>query len=110
MFKFIEAPHWPHVHRFHSRNITFVVFPLMLVELLTALTLYIQNDEFTNLLALICAATVWLLTILLFIPLHNKVATRPLPNVLAQLVRFNWLRTCVWTIAAVNTFTKLLPS
>lgn len=82
----------------------------MLVELLTALTLYIENDEFTNLLALICSILSWLLTILLFIPLHNKVATRPIPAVLAQLVRCNWIRTLVWTVAAVNTFTKMLPS
>lgn len=110
MFKFVEAPHWPHFHRIHSRNITFIVFPLMLVELLTSLKLYLENDAFSNLLALVCAATVWLVTIIIFIPLHNKVATRPLPSALAHLCHFNWIRTVVWTIAAANAFTKMLPS
>lgn len=108
MFKFVEAPHWPRFHRFHSRNITFIVFPLMLVELLTSLQLFIGEDSFTNSLALLCSAATWLLTVTVFLPLHNRVAVRPDSSVFAKIVNLNWLRTGVWTIASVNAFTNLL--
>jgi hypothetical protein len=110
MFKLIEAPHWPRFHRFHSRNITFIVFPLMLVELLTSLQLLSEENTFSNQLALGCSVTCWLLTALLFIPLHNKVAVRPKPSTLSTLTHLNWLRTGIWTIASVNVFTKILSA
>lgn len=104
MFKLIEAPHWPRFHRIHSRNITFIVFPLMLIELLTSLQLFLNNENFSNSLALGCAAATWVVTIIVFIPLHNKVATRPLPDKLTLLSRLNWIRTLIWTLAAANAF------
>ena len=110
MFKLIEAPHWPRFHRFHSRNITLIVFPLMLTELITSLQLFISEDSFTNILALGCSAATWLLTFLVFIPLHNKVAVRPDPNIFTRLFVFNWVRTGIWTIASVNVFTNLLSN
>lgn len=110
MFKLIEAPHWPRFHRFHSRNITFIVFPLMLVELVSALLLYFQDSSFSYLLALICAVTVWLMTIFIFVPLHNQVAVRPVPSKLAKLANLNWLRTLVWSFAAVNVLSNLLAA
>lgn len=108
MFKLIEAPHWPRFHRYHSRNISFIVFPLMLVELLTSLQLFLGESTFTHNLSLACAVTSWLLTIVVFIPLHNKVASRPIPDLLQRLVRLNWLRTFVWTLATANVFVKLV--
>ena len=108
MFKLIEAPHWPRFHSFHSRNITLLVFPLMLTELITSLQLFIAEESFSNTLALGCSAATWLLTFAVFIPLHNKVAVRPDSNVFSKLFFFNWLRTGVWTIASVNVFTNLL--
>ena len=106
MFQFIEAPHWPRFHRYHTRNITFIVFPLMVVELLTSLQLFLEEASFSHSLALGLAVASWLLTIAVFIPLHNKVATRPIPGLLALLVKLNWLRVLVWTIAAVNSFSN----
>ena len=108
MFKLVEAPHWPRFHRYHSRNITLIVFPLMLVELLTSIQLFIGEESFTNTLALGCSAATWLLTFVVFMPLHHKVAVRPDANVFSKLYGLNWIRTGVWTIASVNVFTNLL--
>lgn len=107
MFKFVEAPHWPRFHSQHSRNITFIVFPLMLVELLTSLQLFFNERTSTNTIFLACAALNWLLTIIIFIPLHNKVSNRPLPPIFEKLVSLNWSRTLVWTVCAAATFAHL---
>jgi hypothetical protein len=108
MFKFVEAPHWPRFHQFHSRNITFIVFPLMLIELLTSLKLSLEYGGFNDSIALGCSVATWLLTIFLFVPLHNQVAVRPIPAKLEKLTRLNWLRTLVWTAAAANVFSNLV--
>ncbi|MDQ8191127.1 hypothetical protein [Roseibacillus persicicus] len=110
MFKFVEAPHWPRFHRIHSRNITFIVFPLMLVELLTSLQLFLEDNSFSHSMSLGCAAATWLLTILIFVPLHNQIAIRPVPSKLALLAHLNWLRVVVWTLASVNLFTNLVST
>ncbi len=80
----------------------------MLVELLTSLQLYIINDNFDNTVFISCALLNWILTIVIFIPLHNSIATRPIPHLLARLTSLNWLRTLVWTVAAGNTFVSIL--
>lgn len=82
----------------------------MLIELLTALQLFLETNTFTNNLALGLAGLSWLLTIVIFVPLHNKVAHRPIAGFLSKLVALNWLRTAVWTIATVNVFTKLVST
>lgn len=104
MFKLIEAPHWPRFHQYHSRNITFIVFPLMLLELLTALQLFFDERTSDHIIYLACSLATWLFTVTIFVPLHRKVATRPLPKILAQLTRLNWLRTVTWTVAAFAVF------
>ena len=108
MFKYVEAPHWPRAHTAHSRNMTFLVFPLMLIELLTCLQLVIENGDLINIVSLSCCLLTWLFTLVIFLPLHQRVAVRPIPNLLALLTRLNWLRTIVWTISAANVFTQLL--
>lgn len=108
MFPFIEAPHWPRFHRIHSRNITFIVFPLMLVELLTSLQLFIEQATVNHSIFLGCSLVSWLVTIAVFIPLHNRVANRPLPSLLANLARLNWIRTLIWTVTAATVFAELL--
>ncbi len=110
MFQLIEAPHWPRFHRLHSRNITFIVFPLMVTELLTASLLVMNQMTFPNILATALAGCSWFLTIVVFMPLHRKISIRPLPRAFASLTRLNWLRVLVWTLAAVNALTRLLPS
>jgi len=106
MFALIESVHWPRFHRYHSRNITFIVFPLMLIELLTALQLFLDNPSPIHSIYLGAALCSWLLTIVIFIPLHNRVANRPEPNLLARLKHLNWLRTVLWSLTAISIFTN----
>ncbi len=107
MFQFIEAPHWPRFHQLHSRNITFIVFPLMLVELLTSIQLLIEERSLNHLILGGCAAGVWLLTMTVFMPLHHKLSRGQVSTTLSLLVRFNWLRTFIWTLCCIVTMIDL---
>ncbi|MEM9080801.1 MAG: hypothetical protein AAGC74_08940 [Verrucomicrobiota bacterium] len=106
-FAFIEAAHWHHFHQKHSRNITLIVFPLMLIELLTAIQLIIEARTPSHLVFLACTTLTWTLTAAVFIPLHNSLSRHPEPQKIRRLINLNWTRTAIWTINTVAVFTAI---
>jgi hypothetical protein len=103
-FHLIELREWPAFHRFHSIRITFIVLPLMLIELITALKLFLDENQPSQIFFLSCAVLTWVLTILVFMPLHHQITNRPQSRLLSRLVALNWLRVAIWTFAAGGTF------
>ena len=80
----------------------------MLVELLTSMQLFLSERVLAHIIALSCSAAAWAATTLIFIPLHHKVANRPIPHLLERLTNLNWLRTVIWSIAAANVLSEFL--
>ena len=99
-FKYTEATQWITHHKAHTTRITFVVFPLMVVQLATAALLYVNDKNEVNLIQLGIAIAVWATTALIFIPLHNQLARRPDHKVIRKLVSLNWIRTILWTLGS----------
>ena len=97
-FAAVDREQWSEFHRAHSRGITFIVFPLMLGELLiSSWRLYsggLSNFEFA---ACLIPSIQWGLTAFLFVPLHHRLAKAQDPAKLRKLVSLNWLRTGLWT-------------
>lgn len=98
----------PRYEILHAQRTSWVVFPPMLVELLTTVsTLYpplrprfLSMTEAFMLAALV--GVIWLTTGLGHVPLHTRLG-RPLDDAtstLTLLVRLNWLRTAAWTLRA----------
>lgn len=94
----------------HMRRISFLVGPLMLAELLLAGWLLFQNFALPPLsvlsqLAAACVLVIWLLTALLFVPLHRKFeAEGYTAELVNKLVRRNWWRTALWTFRLLLLF------
>lgn len=95
------------LHTWHSTytpRITVIVAPLMLIQL--SLSLYGIYQE-ASLLTLCYGVLVffsWLSTFILFIPLHEKIQNRKYSrDTLEKLVKWNWLRTALWTIILIVT-------
>ncbi|MBL9160290.1 MAG: hypothetical protein JNJ70_22605 [Verrucomicrobiales bacterium] len=89
-------------HAAHSRNITWVVGPLMLAELATALVLLATGTGggvFGASLALL--ALIWVSTGLVQVPLHQRLSSGKDEKVIRSLVRTNWIRTVAWTLRGV---------
>lgn len=110
---FVQVVHYPLFHavadadraayaRLHARRTTWVVAPVMSLEAATALWLAVQPPPHLagSWLPGAGAALVvalWLSTALLQVPLHERLGAGGGPDVVARLVRTNWLRTLAWT-------------
>jgi hypothetical protein len=87
-------------HAHHCRAIGWVVGPLMVVELLTAVILARVGEPgwFWSIM-LGALLVIWLSTGGWQGPLHGRLAREgPRPELLRLLVRGNWLRTILWTL------------
>lgn len=94
-------------HRGHMRRITPVVFPLMVVELLTGVALVVvpAGPFYESPLAwagLLLTLVTWGSTAVLQVPLHRRLMEKGRDEVaLRVLVRSNWIRTASWTLKAI---------
>ena len=105
-FKFTEATQWPQHHSAHTTRITFVVFPLMVVQLVSAALIYVEDRSEQNLIQLAVAIAVWATTAVIFIPLHNRLGRRADHRVIGKLVNWNWIRTILWTLGSFLLLTR----
>ena len=74
-FRYIDRDQFLDFHQHHTRSITIIVMPLMLIEL--GLSIYwIWQSEFGMIavMALILVIGVWLSTFLVQIPLHHSLS------------------------------------
>lgn len=97
--------------RQHVRRITWVVGPLMLAEVATALSILIdapsgwsERAAWTG-IGLVTLA--WVATALFSVPLHGRLERGFDAATHRRLVATNWIRTCVWTARAVLVATTL---
>ena len=94
----------------HARRTTWVVFPPMLVELLTSLAALYPGLR-SNLLSApqaytlaILVLVIWITTAVGHVPLHTRLGQHSPETpvrVLSLLVRLNWIRTAAWTARAL---------
>jgi hypothetical protein len=105
----VQVVHYPSFHHidqtqfrqfstFHTQNITYIVMPLMAVELLSSLVLVIRNPDPFNLSMIALLAIIWLSTAFISVPCHNQLAHGYNAEVVDHLIRTNWIRTIAWTI------------
>ena len=103
-FKFIDTSKSRSAFEFHQRAISYIVMPLMLAELISAIyLLYTYYFVFKmlliiNFLVILC---IWIQTFVVMVPLHMSLSNQFDKNVVSKLVRQNWFRTVLWTIKAI---------
>lgn len=104
-FKYYEREKFIIWHHKYTRNMGFIVAPLMLVQL--ALHLYFTYFYFNwmQLLSFVLIVLVWLLTFLIFVPIHQKISFGNYHKKdLIKLVRLNWFRTAIWSLIFLLNF------
>lgn len=91
--------------REHTRRITPLVAPLMMVELALAAWLTLRPAPPLSLwmpyTGLALVAFVWATTFLVQVPLHEALSHTPSQKNVAKLVSTNWLRTVAWSLRAL---------
>jgi hypothetical protein len=110
---FVQVVHYPLFERvgeggfaeyeaWHTRLTTCVVGPPMLLETATSflLVLFIPKSDVAIWLwiGLALQAAIWLSTLLLQVPCHQKLAGGFNVEVHRRLVLSNWIRTALWTL------------
>jgi hypothetical protein len=91
-------------HIAHTKNITIIVLPLMLLELSTSILLINQDKSMISILGLCLVGIVWASTFFLQVPIHNQLALNFDLSLIDKLVYTNWIRTIAWSIKGVLGF------
>lgn len=82
----------------HARRTTYVVMPVMLVELATAIWLLFIEPTPASVLGAALLGVIWGSTAFLQVPLHGRLAQTGQGDLVGQLVRSNWIRTLGWSL------------
>jgi hypothetical protein len=106
LFAFVGDDRYKIFHVSHMNWITFVVAPLMIVELFAAILWLFYSPASVNgalllWFGLILVAAIWASTFFLQVPLHEKLAQGFDAATHRALVNTNWIRTAAWTLRAV---------
>lgn len=113
-FANVGLAEFPAYHEQHCRRITWVVVPLMVMELSSALALvFLTPSQLgTGLawLALALCVLCWAVTALFAVPAHAALAKNRDGEVLRELLRAHWARTVAWTGRGILLAVVLAPS
>lgn len=98
----------------HTALTTWVVAPPMLLELLTAVLLFwckptgVSTGQLSIGLALL--VVIWLSTVLIQVPCHDRLSQSFDAAVHRRLVVSNWIRTIAWSLRALLVLWMAMPS
>ena len=99
-FLFVDKKHYTEFQKFHMKNISYLIIPIMLVELLTGLSilLKIKMINFYFFASFGLLILIWLITALFFSKFHSELSNKYNHDTILKLIRLNWIRTFFWTV------------
>lgn len=101
-FAFVDQNEFLKMHNRHTSKITWVVAPLMGIELVTAAMLAAQHTNAFYIFNLVAVLALWALTGLVSVPIHNQLAKNAKSQEhIYKLTFTNWPRTLIWTIRLI---------
>lgn len=103
-FKFIDKENFKQFQQFHTQNITWIVAPAMVLELLFSVLLFLKLEDFFSILNVLSVLLIWVATFFVSVPIHNKLQNGYDLKLIKKLVQTNWLRTVLWTMRSVGLF------
>ena len=101
LFALVGASEWERYGAEHRRRITWLAAPLMLASVGVAVVLAVEDGSGLSVVNAGLAVGVFVLTGLVFAPLHGRLDRAASERAVAVLVRANWLRTIAWTAQLV---------
>lgn len=103
-FQFIQHDKFFSFNCFHQKMMTYLVAPIMVLELLAGVALlFAQTLSSFTLLNMVSIVFLWGMTFLVSVPLHTKLLNYAYNlAVIKQLIRTNWPRTIIWSLRAIG--------
>ena len=103
--RFVSRDKFELFHSFHQLRISIIAMPLMAIELITTIILFMQNiDNESSLIFkinLIIVTLIWFSTFFIQVPLHQKLSKGKKTSLIDKLVLTNWFRTVLWTLRSI---------
>ena len=104
-FLFIDEQKSNDFQKFHMSRISYIVMPAMTTELFSGIYIYIYPNmaiySTLFLLALTILIINWVITALVFVKMHNKLLINYKIEIISLLVKWNWLRTLLWSVRLI---------
>lgn len=99
-FHFVEKANFSQFEKFHTTKISFIVMPVMVIELLSALALVTFAESTADwwiLANMAILVFIWLFTAFVSARYHGLLTKGYDKLIVDNLVRTNWVRTVLWT-------------
>ena len=100
-FNFIKESDYVEFQHFHMQRISFIVVPLMILELFSAFMLVYYVRSNLLILCLIILLFIWLITFVFFTKLHQSLLGGYDKIIVDKLVQINWSRTVLWSLRLI---------
>jgi len=97
LFAHVGAREWPAYGAEHRRRIARLVAPLMVANVGLAAAVFVAERSPSRLLNAGLAIGTFVVTGVVFAPMHRRLETRADTSAVRALVRANWARTVAWT-------------
>lgn len=86
-------------HEKYTKRIAIIVIPLMIGQLMVTTAQFVYRQGFYEILSLILALAVWIVTFSQFVPLHQNISKEiEIDASVQKLIKKNWTRTAIWTL------------
>ena len=100
-FHFINEKKYVDFQHFHMERISFIVIPVMIIELASALLLAYFFQSSLTIILLTLVLGVWLVTFIFFTNMHQKLTNGYDPSIVDRLIQINWSRTILWSFRLI---------
>ena len=100
-FHFIKENDYVEFQHFHMQRISFIVVPVMIIELLSGFMLVYYFRSNLLILCLIILLVIWLITFVFFTKLHQSLLGGYDKIIVDKLVQINWSRTVLWSLRLI---------
>lgn len=100
LFFYLDSANFKKAMLEHQKNITWIVAPLMLAEVIVVAILLISNPQrfFGD---IVLVFVVWLSTFFTQVPLHRRLLETYKPSFVKNLIKTNRIRTTAWGLRFV---------
>ena len=104
-FKYVNESDYIIFQKYHMSNISYIVFPVMFTELITALIiLFFGEKSLFFVLSLICLFLIWVFTGVLFTKYHRILKEGKDLMIIEKMIKANWIRSLLWTMRLIMIF------
>ena len=100
-FHFINDQKYIEFQNFHMQRISFIVVPVMLIELASALLLAYFFESSLTIILLALVLGIWAITFIFFTNMHQKLTDGYDHSIVDRLVQINWSRTALWSLRLI---------